>query len=84
MKLVIKIVHEHCMESKGLEKFENQAFNIQSKNAIQTLINKFQELCKSIILSKKACDIFILIVNIKLLRRKSYFVKSILMTIMPI
>jgi hypothetical protein len=74
MKMVIKIVHGHCMESKGLKKFENQAFNIQSKNAIQTLINKFQELCKSIILSKKACDIFILIANIKLLKRKSYFV----------
>jgi hypothetical protein len=39
------------MESKGLKKFENQAFNIQSKNAVQTLINKFQELCKSTILS---------------------------------
>jgi hypothetical protein len=72
------------MESKGLKKFENQAFNNQSKNAIQTLINKFQELSKSIILSRKACDIFILIANIKLLRKRSYFVKSILMTIMPI
>jgi hypothetical protein len=74
MKMVIKIVHEHCMESKGLKKFENQAFNIQSKNAIQTLINKFQELGESIILSKKTCDILILIANIKLLMRKSYFV----------
>jgi hypothetical protein len=74
MKMVIKIVHEHCMESKGLKKFEKQAFNIQSMNAIQTLFNKFQELCKSIILSKKACDIFILIANIKLLKRKSYSV----------
>lgn len=66
MKMVTKILHEHCMESKGLKQFENQAFNIQSKNTIQTLINKVQELCKSIILSKKACDIFILIANIKL------------------
>jgi hypothetical protein len=69
---------------KRIEEIWKPAFNIQSKNAIETLIDKFQQLCKSINLSKKASDIFILIANMKLLKRKSYFAYSIRITIMPI